>query len=133
MDDLKFRLVCKDMSGDIFFLHYRLDDFFNGLNLGHNGRIQEIVSKDLFTGRKDKHGKDIYENDILHWNYMFVFSKKGEVRKDTYAQVIWSPVGYGFTFANRKGRLWSIDMEEAETVGNIHENPELLEGNNLKE
>lgn len=72
-----------------------------------------------FTGLHDKHGKDIYEGDII---------KSGEF----ICQIIWNKVFASFCLA-RNGWLndhWfgeADDPENVEVIGNIYENLELLE------
>ncbi|MGL3035141.1 YopX family protein [Enterococcus faecalis] len=74
------------------------------------------------TGLKDKNGVEIFEGDVLyyipfesHINDSIVVFEKGSF----------------CTQMLRNGKLTSvrfIDSEEYEVIGNIHENPELLEG-----
>lgn len=75
-----------------------------------------------FTGLKDKNGKKIFEGDIveidvhdhLDWNVI-----KGKV---IFLEGAWLVTDSG-SFAIS---LWS-EINEIEVIGNIHENPELLE------
>ncbi|HGW6219934.1 TPA: YopX family protein [Enterococcus faecalis] len=90
---------------------------YNGINLD----MTECVIMQS-TGLKDKNGVEIFEGDVLyyipfesHINDSIVVFEKGSF----------------CTQMLRNGKLTSvrfIDSEEYEVIGNIHENPELLEG-----
>lgn len=71
-----------------------------------------------FIGLKDKNGKEIYEGDIV----------KPFIDESTIAQIIF--MGGAFRIASKKHDgsyfLWNYFKECIEVVGNIYENPELL-------
>lgn len=74
-----------------------------------------------FTGLKDKHGKEIYEGDIIEFEYHNGggFSRVKE------------PV----TFYNGQFSVWQESInnynENCEIIGNIFENPKILNENKL--
>ncbi|MDU4726368.1 YopX family protein [Clostridium sp.] len=76
-----------------------------------------------YTGLKDKNGKEIYEGDIIKYSHKAVGEIKREVRyKYGMYGIEGRYEGGQIPFANILG-------SEREVVGNIYENPELLEGN----
>ena len=96
--------------------------------------IPETVGQ--YTGLTDKNGKRIFEGDIVHltdirnnneWKAVVVFG-------NPYAQYSW---GWNFLYIGKKPQintdilLW-VEMEDlqvyCEIIGNIHDNPELLKG-----
>jgi hypothetical protein len=71
-----------------------------------------------YTGLKDKNGKDIYEGDTV---------KRGDVLY----KVIWSKPNAMFYMVSKNGRALFNDYTDksknvVEVIGNIYENPELL-------
>ena len=76
------------------------------------------------TGLKDKNGKLIWENDIVR-------DEKGNFYKafwqNNYYQFSWVCVKKDVFLIGTKWDLWSIKSFEIEVIGNIFDNPELLE------
>lgn len=71
-----------------------------------------------YTGLKDKNGKEIYEGDIV--NHLF-YKEIG--------QVIWNEKSARFVFLFKDGskdKIFQVDKESFEIIGNIYENPELI-------
>lgn len=92
-----------------------------------------------YTGLKDKNGTKIFEGDILKgFNYPY----KHEEEFNYFAEVLWfenSPAFGIYTFKNPKSEVSGISegntdyMEDWipnswDVIGNIYDNPELLEG-----
>ncbi|MCK5225136.1 MAG: hypothetical protein KAQ89_00305 [Planctomycetes bacterium] len=87
-----------------------------------------------YTGRKDKNGVEIYEDDILHYegHFYHIASNWRNRGKSIKTEVNGNfPVKYedntGFQMYNQGIGYYKIHSVDVEVIGNIHENPELLE------
>ena len=90
-----------------------------------------------FTGLKDSKGREIYEGDILRYT-RFGWRCYGHPQDNTdlvtYYKVIWDEAECAFKVDNKNmtGSLCFDDSRakknEIELIGNIYENPKLLEG-----
>jgi uncharacterized phage protein (TIGR01671 family) len=115
MREIKFRAWDKTnkkmVYGNIGFIQYE-NDFTVGAFDSFGYPIQnKNVELMQYTGLKDKNGKEIYEGDIVRWFFM-----EERVSPIEYHKWFFQPKGWG-----------NIDLSETEVIGNIYENPELLE------
>ncbi len=110
----------------------RLSTLFIGLSgdlsehtmsgLTHESLFPDRFIIEQYTGLKDKNGREIYDGDIVRDSY------------DSMQSVIfWNPVGsWGcYEIVDPKYLMtYTVDEDDDadEIIGNIHENPELLEG-----
>lgn len=93
--------------------------FFRGKELGVNANLDEIELMQS-TGLKDKNGKEIFEGDVVKM-------AKDVYSDPTYYEVIRHRGGAYRLESNQHGcELW-LRHTNCEVIGNIYENPELLE------
>ena len=85
-----------------------------------------------YTGLKDRNGKEIYEGDILLLSDKNTYQELVVVEQGPYGWVFYNPKtvlrfkdgSYTYRAVENYRRLFGI----GEVIGNIHDNPELLEG-----
>ena len=85
------------------------------LELGGMGVLREQVELMQYTGLKDKNGKEIYEGDVV-----VCHEYKWVMEYDCPGETVEGVCYLGFGFPTR------AYPEGAEVMGNIYENPELL-------
>ena len=123
MREIKFRAWLKEERKMV-----NVETLFIGINrlCFGNSKTEDLFFWDFeevelmqYTGLKDKNGKEIYEGDIYHVGdknirYLVVWFDSGfegkQLRSTSYAGL----------------KSWAKDIE---ILGNIYENPELLEEN----
>ena len=94
------------------------------LNIQTYGRIQEIVARCQFTDLKDKNGKESYRCDLI------IHSDRNGREP---IEIIWENGSWKGRYTSTCGGstdfvfiLKQDEMSQAEIIGNIHENPELI-------
>jgi uncharacterized phage protein (TIGR01671 family) len=123
------------------------DDEIYTCGLRHAPVIPETVGQ--YTGIKDKHGNEIYEGDIVMYPDTYsefidvgvgVDLKVSESKEHSWGEVMMKDACFGLN-CPKTGEIlqggfnsfsyivndYGLDYNELEVIGNIHENPELLE------
>jgi len=134
MREIKFRAWDKEKTQIVDVICLALD-YSTVFKIGDNEEYG-INTSDLepmqFTGLKDKNGKEIYEGDIVKYNF-----------GDYLWEVKWAKRNAGFEYYEIKKKNTFLNKEqkvnlskygitnrmgncEVEIIGNIYENPELL-------
>ncbi len=93
-------------------------------------RVYEVVPKTVgqYTGLTDKNGKKIFEGDILKIYPDCDYLEDFEISKVySYNGVLCVDYHTSEYDATAIGFAYDIDETEFEVIGNIHDNPELLE------
>jgi uncharacterized phage protein (TIGR01671 family) len=122
MRDIKFRGKTKTTEGKKWIY----GDLLQGCELCDIYEISDCTSFDgsryeidrntvgQYTGLHDKNGKEIYEGDIVN---------QGSIN-DANGVIEYKNGQFGI---NRLGIFWNIYQTQIEVLGNIYDNPELLQ------
>lgn len=93
------------------------------------GKYGQVVPETVgqYTGLTDKNGKKIFEGDIVKREYTLWHSETKKTRETQIGVVSYSNKDCSFCLDKvcYLGKPW--DGETLEIIGNIHDNPELLE------
>lgn len=123
MKDIKFRVWDKvsEKMYDVGML-----DFITGhIVCSEKDNYKELVNDSSemvvlmqYTGLKDRNGDEIYEGDIIEYLYKDNFGIIGTIE--------YSSDSYHIVVEKEYGDLYGFNLKIG-IIGNIHENPELIE------
>jgi uncharacterized phage protein (TIGR01671 family) len=117
--EIKFRGIKKETKGEWVRGGYfsntdeeGLEHFIFEVYYGANPVYGHTIGQ--FTGLKDKNGVEIYEADIVSYNYF------------NNAKVVFWQSGWYFETQKDSHHSFNTSKHSFEVIGNIYENPELI-------
>ena len=121
MRELKFRAWIKNYNCYADVLGFEQDRLFVQFQSGERAqhRLYVLIEDcilEQYTGLKDKNGKEIYEGDIVEYDWYVRNDKAYRVKE----KVVFDDMGA------RLGNDRIRNCSNVEVIGNIHENADLL-------
>ena len=122
----KYVYMCKSSMCEITYdLQYNIKAITS-----KNPFFVEVIPETVgqYTGLTDKNGRKIFESDILKTRTYGKISDNIIVNGfDTFA-VIYKPCMFRLVNRNRRFNFVNIRRDQLEVIGNVHDNPEMLGG-----
>lgn len=111
-----FRAYCQFYNGECGYVYFGIHQGLDGI-LGEKAQTTRIIKIEQCTGQADKKGKLIYGGDIVEYKISGAPNKSRDVIIYRDSVAAWF----------KGNNMLSTYSKTIEIIGNIHENPELLE------
>jgi len=130
MRTIKFRAKAHRVNGDIWIygdLRHHKGDVCIFKQEGNSGEQVNRETIGQFTGMLDKHGKEIYEGDIVEvYDFTSVYARKYKgVVKMVHCSWVVEHVFYN-SLSHQKLSFDDFAKQKTEIIGNIYDNPDLI-------
>jgi len=116
MREIKFRAWDRRRKKWVYFYLYEIVDINQESMTDDEWAFIQLENVGQYTGLKDKNGKEIYEGDIVR-------DQDGNLYQVKYTEYYIYP--FGAIFPDKAKEV--VNEYKCEVIGNIYENPELLE------
>jgi uncharacterized phage protein (TIGR01671 family) len=125
MKEIKYRAWEKNLK-EIIPVH-NIDFVNRMINTGSAWRLFDEIKLMRFIGKTDKNGKEIYEGDIVQIKHFY--KNREHTGKVVYCLNRFEVEDFYFPHYDDPSNAFESGMGIVEVVGNIYENPELLNKN----
>lgn len=107
------KCICQHDGSEFFIVEW--------VDIYHEYEERKVTPETVgqFTGLLDKNGKRIFEGDIVRLYF---------IDAEEVGEIVWDEERYRVAYFSPDGDIYGVDgTVEIEIIGNIHDNPELLE------
>lgn len=130
MREIHFRGICKDSKRWAYGYYVHFEDFSQGINYhgicsGYYNTHFEVIPETVgqYTGLKDLHNTRIFEGDVCK---AYICKAADTVEKEVVGVICFEDGTFEFKCEHENIYLYPL-IDVLEVIGNIHDNPELLE------